>query len=81
MTDSDDKHVTAECERDDLFAIGGGAHVSGVTPTQASIAIVETRPTALEGELPGAWTGSAVEIQPTGEVWTLTVYAVCAQVN
>jgi hypothetical protein len=63
----------------DSFAIGGGAYVSGATG--GSVAIVETRPAALEGEIPGTWIASAVEVSPTPGDWTLTVYAICAKVN
>ena len=72
--------VIAECSEagEELSAISGGATLSGST---RGVAIVETRPTGLEGEVPAGWTASAVEINSNSGFWTLTVYVVCAKVN
>lgn len=78
-TGSGDKMVTAECVTDELFAIGGGASVSGAP--DGSVAIVETRPSGLVDEVSGAWIAKAVELESGLGSWTLTVYAVCARVN
>jgi hypothetical protein len=52
--------------------------ISGVAD---GVALVETRPVGLEGEIPSGWQAKAVEINEQSGDWTLTVYAVCASVN
>ena len=80
-SNSSDKTVTALCADagEDLSAVSGGAMLSD--PVRGSAAIVETRPFGLAGEVPTGWVASAAEINPYSGVWTLTVYAVCANVN
>ncbi len=64
---------------EEFSAIAGGADLS--SSAGGKVAIVETRPTGLAGEVPTGWIASAVEVNPTDASWTLTVYALCARVN
>jgi hypothetical protein len=79
---SDNKAGAAVCDVSGpdmtAAAISGGASVFG--QTGGVVAIVETRPTGLAGEVPAGWTARAVEVGPNDGAWTLTVYAVCANV-
>ena len=77
---SDDKSETVTCDvGKKLSAISGGARLSGSTGD--NVAIVETRPTGVPGEVPSAWMAKAVEVNANSGSWVLTVYAVCAKVN
>ena len=80
--DSDNKSADAVCDfaGPDMSAaaISGGASVFG--QTGGVVAIVETRPTGLAGEVPAGWTARAIEVGANDGAWTLTVYAVCANV-
>ena len=82
-SDSEDKSVEVACsgpgEDTTATAIAGGASVSGSTGNQ--VAIVESRPVGLSGEVPSGWLAKAVEVRDNTGNWTLTVYAVCANVN
>ena len=74
------KSVLVQCETagEELSAIAGGAQLTG---TAANIAIVETRPDGLAGEVPGGWRATAEAVGTSSGSWGLTVYAVCANVN
>jgi hypothetical protein len=75
------KAAVVLCEKggEDLFAIGGGYKLEGSTD---NVSVTVSRPDGLAGEVPAGWRVEAVETGPgqTGN-WSITAYAVCANVN
>ena len=74
------KTVVGQCATigEDLSAIAGGAVLTGAT---ANVALTETRPTGLAGEVPGGWSASAQSVAGSSGSWGVTVYVVCAKVQ
>ena len=77
---SSPKSMVAQCATigEDLSAIAGGAILTGAT---ANVALTETRPFGLAGEVPGGWSASAQSVAGSSGNWGLTVYVVCAKVQ
>lgn len=75
------KSGSVECATagEGLSAVSGGAALSGAHG--GNVAIVMTRPIGVTGQVPAGWEAGAIEVNSTAEHWTLTVYAVCANVN
>ena len=76
----DTKTITVSCEDagEELFAISGGASLSGAT---SGVGLTASAPTGVAGSKPLGWTASAAEFTAQSGSWTLEVYVVCAQVQ
>ena len=75
------KTATARCSDagENLSAVSGGARLSGVT---TGVAIIGTYPTGNEGEVPSGWIAEArYDGSDEPGSWSLTAYAVCADVQ
>ena len=77
---SDDKSGSAMCSDagEDLFAIAGGAAVTGASE---GVSLTASAPTGVPGDKPLGWTASAAEMSPQSGSWTLDVYVVCANIE
>jgi hypothetical protein len=75
------QHATANCsEAGERFrAIGGGALLLG---SYDGVGIVESRPSGVEGEVPGSWRVTAQRMAgDETALWSVRAYAVCAIVT
>ena len=73
--------ATASCSSagETLRAIGGGAKLIG---SFEGVVLVESRPSGLSGEVPGAWTVTAQRIMGDATaLWSVRSYALCAIVH
>jgi len=72
---SDVKSVTVPCTGSKKV-LGGGANTAYNLAPRGQEALVKTYPSA-----DNEWTAEAVEVANDGASWSLTVYAICANVN
>jgi hypothetical protein len=81
LSDEGTQTATAACSEAGvtLRAIGGGALLVG---SFSGVGIVASRPSGLEGEVPGAWMVTAQRMMgDEAALWTVRAYAICAEVN